>query len=77
MKGWKKMYEVNNDNKRECAWCNECNIVQESYNKGRADAIDEFMNKALAMLKAEQDTRYGYLDCMDIREIAQQLKEKK
>lgn len=43
----------------------------------RKEAIDEFMNKALAMIKAEQDTRYGYLDCMDIREIAGKMKEQK
>lgn len=40
------------------------------YNKG----VNDFMNNALAMIKAEQDTRYGYLDCMDIREIAEQLR---
>lgn len=43
----------------------------EIYNK----ALEDYMNKALEMLKIEQDTRYGYLDGMDIREIAEQLKK--
>lgn len=45
-------------------------LVDAVYNR----AIDDFKEKALKMLKEEQDTRYGYLDCMDIREIAEQLK---
>lgn len=46
----------------------DCDLCM--YNKG----VNDFMNKALTMLKEEQDTRYSYLDCMDIREIAEQLR---
>lgn len=46
---------------------------KEAYNK----ALDDYKDKALEMLKTEQDTRYGYLDSMDIREIAEQLKKGK
>lgn len=49
-------------------------VRKEAYLYGYIKAIDDFMNNALAMIKEEQDTRYGYLDCMDIREIAEQLK---
>lgn len=45
-------------------------MYEVGYNKG----IDDFMNMALEMIKSEQDTRYGYLDGMDIREIARELK---
>lgn len=40
----------------------------------RNKAIDDFMNMSLEIIKSEQDTRYGYLDGMDIREIARVLK---
>ena len=32
------------------------------------------MNITLEIIKSEQDTRYGYLDGADIREIARELK---
>ena len=77
------MYEVNNDNKRECAWCNECNIVQESYNKGRVDAIDGFQewlknqivgldNKTKEILVVREDRWELAID-----EYKEQLKEQK
>lgn len=54
------------------------NYDREQYEKGFNDGveygIDIFMNKALEMIKSEQDTRYGYLDGADIREIARELK---
>lgn len=41
----------------------------------KSKTIDLFMNTALELIRLEQDTRYGYLDGADIREIAEQLKE--
>lgn len=46
------------------------NVAHEMYCKG----IDEYKNALLKLIKDEQDTRYGYLNEMDIREIAEQLK---
>lgn len=46
------------------------NVAHEMYCK----AIDEYKNALLKLIKDEQDTRYGYLNEMDIREIAEQLK---
>lgn len=40
----------------------------------RNKAIDDFMNMSLEIIKSEQDTRFGYLDGADIREIARVLK---
>lgn len=37
--------------------------------------IDEYKNALLKLIKDEQDTRYGYLSEMDIREVAEQLKK--
>lgn len=37
-------------------------------------AIDEYKNALLKLIKDEQDTRYGYLNEMDIREVAEQIK---
>lgn len=45
-----------------------------AYKDGYEQAVEDFMNKALEMIKSEQDTRYGYLDGADIREIARELK---
>ena len=36
----------------------------------RAEAIEEYKNALLKLIKDEQDTRYGYLDEMDIRKVA-------
>lgn len=52
---------------------NVVNLVEHDkkvYNK----AIDDFEYMCVQMIKKEQDTRYGYLNGMDIREIAKQLK---
>ena len=37
--------------------------------------IDEYKNALLKLIKDEQDTRYGYLNEMDIREVAEQVKK--
>ena len=37
--------------------------------------IDEYKNALLKLIKDEQDTRYGYLSEMDIREVAEQVKK--
>ena len=36
-------------------------------------AIEEYKNALLKLIKDEQDTRYGYLNDRDIREVAEQL----
>ena len=36
-------------------------------------AIEEYKNALLKLIKDEQDTRYGYLNERDIREVAKQL----
>lgn len=37
-------------------------------------AIEEYKNGLLKLIKDEQDTRYGYINEMDIRKVAEQLK---
>ena len=39
----------------------------------KAEVIDEYKNALLKLIKDEQDTRYGYLDERDIREVADQI----
>ena len=46
------------------------NVSYEMYCKG----IDEYKNALLKLIKDEQGTRYGYLNEMDIREVAEQVK---
>ena len=62
---WLEELKVYRDNER---------IYDRQYDIEYDKAIDDFISKAFEMIKAEQDTRYGYLDGMDIREIAEQLK---
>ena len=45
------------------------NVANEIYCK----AIEEYKNALLKLIKDEQDTRYGYLNEKDIREVAEQL----
>ena len=45
------------------------NVANEMYCK----AIEEYKNALLKLIKDEQDTRYGYLNEKDIREVAEQL----
>lgn len=61
----------------------ELRELKETYRKGMETsystfmykkAIDDFEYACVQLIKKEQDTRYGYLDGMDIREIAKQLK---
>lgn len=51
--------------RKEHAWAKN-----RAYNK----AINDFEFACAKMIREEQDTRYGYLDGMDIREIAEKLK---
>ena len=39
----------------------------------RAKAIEQYKNALLKLIKDEQYTRYGYLNEMDIREVADQV----
>ena len=50
------------------------NVWLEEYDKQiRTDAIEEYKNALLKLIKDEQDTRYGYLNEMDIREVAEKI----
>lgn len=44
-------------------------VAKKMYCKG----IEEYKNALLKLIKDEQDTRYGYLNERDIREVADQL----
>ena len=53
---------------------NEMTVWLEEYDKQiRSEAIEEYKNALLKLIKDEQDTRYGYLNELDIREVADQL----
>ena len=73
-------YDCRNGNKYcDCDDCiNEMNVWLEEYDKQiRANVIEEYKNALLKLIKDEQDTRYGYLSEMDIREVADQVKNHK
>ena len=73
-------YDCRNGNKYcDCDDCiNEMNVWLEEYDKQiRANVIEEYKNALLRLIKDEQDTRYGYLTEMDIREVADQVKNHK
>ena len=73
-------YDCRNGNKYcDCDDCiNEMNVWLEEYDKQiRANVIEEYKNTLLKLIKDEQDTRYGYLTEMDIREVADQVKNHK
>ena len=58
--------------------CFDCNnelikYLNEYDKEIRAEAIEEYKNALLKLIKDEQDTRYGYLDEKDIREVADQV----
>ena len=55
--------------------CDSCleDKIKEHDKQIKADAIEEYKNTLLKLIKDEQDTRYGYLNEMDIREVANQL----
>lgn len=48
------------------------NVANEMYCK----AIEEYKKALLKLIKDEQNTRYGYLNEMDIREVAEQVKNR-
>ena len=49
------------------------NVANQMYCK----AIEDYKNALLKLIKDEQGTRYGYLNEMDIREVANQVKNNK
>ena len=59
--------------------CESCleDTIKEHDKQIRTEVIEEYKNTLLKLIKDEQDTRYGYLNEMDIREVAEQLKEHK
>ena len=69
-------YDCRNGNKFcNCDDCvNEMNVWLEEYDKQiRIEAIEEYKNALLKLIQDEQATRYGYLNEMDIREIAEKI----
>lgn len=48
------------------------NVSKDMYCK----AIDDYKKALLKLIKDEQNTRYGYLNEMDIREVAEQVKNR-
>ena len=59
----------------DCESCLE-DKIKEHDKQIKADVIEEYKNALLKLIKDEQDTRYGYLNEMDIREVADQLNNK-
>ena len=57
----------------DCESCLE-DKIKEHDNQIKAEAIEEYKNALLKLIKDEQYTRYGYLNIMDIREVADQVK---
>ena len=66
-----EQYKANTDIKNTIREIHD-NVSEEMYCK----AIDEYKNALLKLIKDEQDTRYGYLDEKDIREVAKTVKER-
>lgn len=63
----------------ECDKYLDCDIcledkIKEHDDQIKAEAIEEYKNALLKLIKDEQDTRYGYLNERDIREVADQVK---
>lgn len=56
----------------DCESCLE-DKIKEHDNQMREEVIEEYKNALLKLIKDEQDTRYGYLNERDIREVAEQL----
>ena len=67
-----EQYKANTDLKNTIREIHD-NVSKEMYCK----AIDDYKNALLKLIKDEQDTRYGYLTEMDIREVADQVKNHK
>lgn len=59
--------------------CDDCleDKIKEHNNQIKSEGIEEYKNALLKLIKDEQDTRYGYLNEMDIREVAEQVKNHK
>ena len=55
--------------------CDSCleDKIKEHDKQIKAEVIEEYMNALLKLIKDEQDTRYGYLNEMDIREVSDQV----
>ena len=56
----------------DCESCLE-DKIKEHDKQIKVEVIDEYKNALLKLIKDEQDTRYGYLNEMDIRETAEQV----
>lgn len=52
----------------DCENCLEDKIIEHDKH-----IIEEYKNTLLKLIKDEQDTRYGYLNERDIREVAEQI----
>lgn len=59
----------------DCENCLE-DKIEEHDKQIKTEGIEEYKNALLKLIKDEQDTRYGYLNEGDIREVAEQLKNK-
>ena len=56
----------------DCESCLE-DKIKEHDKQIKVKVIEEYKNALLKLIKDEQDTRYGYLNEMDIRKVADQL----
>ena len=56
----------------DCESCLE-DKIKEHDKQIKAEVIEEYKNALLKLIKDEQDTRYGYLDEIDIRVVADQV----
>lgn len=56
----------------DCESCLE-DKIKEHDKQIKANVIEEYKNALLKLIKDEQDTRYGYLNERDIREVADQI----
>ncbi len=60
----------------DCENCLE-DKIEEHDKQIKVEAIEEYKNALLKLIKDEQDTRYGYLTEMDIREVSDLVKNHK
>ena len=70
--------DSHNAEKFKCDRYLDCDVcledkIKEHDKQIRANAIEEYKNALLKLIKDEQYTRYGYLNEMDIREVADQV----
>ena len=56
----------------DCESCLE-DKIEEHDKQIKTEGIEEYKNALLKLIKDEQDTRYGYLNEKDIREVADQV----